>query len=280
VIASTEFSYRARFAARSYTPGAHASRVRGSGLDVAAVVPIERARDMRRLDLHAALRDPHERWWVREHHQRSSIAVRLLVDVSASVAAGLSDRRALSISFAQALRDSVARSGDAFALDAFAAEPLQATVASRARGPAAAAVSQLAALPFDQPGATGVLPVADALPREPSLVFLVSDFHWPVALLDEALARLARHDVVPVWMAEPLLAERLPTFGLLALRDAESGAERTVWMRPALRRRWIEAQAQHEAQLRACFARHQRVPLEMRGAFDADAVSNYFAARG
>jgi hypothetical protein len=275
-----EFSYRARFAARSYTPGAHASRVRGSGLDVAAVVPIERARDLRRLDLHAALRDPHERWWVREHHQRSSIAVRLLADVSASVAASQADRRALTINFAQALRHSVARTGDAFALHAFAAQPLQAAVASRARGLAAAAVAQLAARPFDQPGAAGVLAVADALPREPSLVFLVSDFHWPVALLDDALARLARHDVVPVWLAEPPLAERLPTFGLLALRDAETGAERTVWMRPALRKRWTQAQAHHEAQMRACFERHQRVPLELSGAFGADAVSDYFAARG
>ncbi len=276
---AAEFSYRARFAARSYTPGAHASQVRGSGLDVAAVVPIERARDMRRLDLHAALRDPHGRWWVREHHQRSSLTVRLLVDVSASVAASQADRRALTMAFADALRQSAMRSGDAFALHAFAGDAAHA-VASRARGHGVAAVAQLAAQPFDGQSAAGVLAVADALPRDPALVFLVSDFHWPTALLDDALARLARHDVVPVWLTEPPLAERLPAFGLLEVRDAESGAERTVWMRPTLRRRWIAAEAQHAAEVRACLARHQCAPLELSGSFDADAVSEHFAARG
>lgn len=274
-----EFAYRARLPSRSFTPGAHASRVRGSGLDVAAVVPLLQARDARRLDLRASLRDPFGQWWAREHHQRSSVSVVLLVDTTASVAAGGVGRPALVHHFAQALRHSAARTGDSFGLIAFDGVAHQALTLrpTRARATATAALAGLAEQGFAGRSAEGVLQAATLLPREPALVFLLSDFCWPAALLDEALAQLQRHDVVPVWLHE---GDALPRYGLMSLRDAESGQQRLLWLRPALRQRWLDQLAAHHAALQTCFSRHERLPLRLADAFDADAVTDYFAARG
>jgi hypothetical protein len=279
---TAEFHYRARFPARSFLPGHHAARVRGGGIEVAALVPLERARDPRRLDWQASLRDPFQGWWVREHHQRSSLNVLLLADVSASMAfTGRGDKRQVVLDFAEALRYSAARTGDSYGQLAFDGALLPGLMLrpTRGRQAAAAALAALAGHAFAGRGAGGLPAAAEQLPRQPALVFLLSDFYFPVPQLDQVLARLAPHDVVPVWLRDPAELEALPAYGLVELRDAESGRARTLWMRPALRRRWTERMQAHRGQVQACLARHQRVPLCLEDRFDADQVTGYFAGR-
>ena len=278
-----EFHYRVRVPATSFMPGHHASQVRGGGIEAAALVPLARARDPRRLDWRASLRDPFQGWWVREHHQRSSLAVLLLADVSASMGfAGRGDKQALLAAFAQALRHSVARTGDAFGQLAFDTAPVERLrlPPTRSRQAAAVAVSALAGHALTGRGAAGLCVAAEQVPRAPALMFLVSDFHLPVALLDQALALLARHDVVPVWLRDPAEAEALPAHGLVELRDAETGRGRMLWLRPALKQRWLARVQAHRREVQDCMARHRRVPLVLAERFDAEYVTGYFAARG
>jgi hypothetical protein len=255
--------------------------MRGPGLEAAEVVPLVRAREARRLDLRAALRDPFEGWWVREYQQRSAIRVVLLVDASAS----MEPQRALVTAFARAFAEAALRAGDALGLVAYgdtahAAPPLPPT---RVRHAVETALEQALGAPFRAPSAAGLAHAAHALPRQASLVLLVSDFLGPVAALDAALGALARHDVVPVWVGGAgarRTFDDLPAFGLLPLRDAESGRERLLWLRPALRRRWQARQAAHHAEVRAVLARHRRQPLELAAPFDADVVTRHFVQRG
>ncbi len=267
-------------------PGAHASRVAGGGLEVAAIVPLLQARDPRRLDLRASLRDPFGGWWVRQFHQRSSIPVMLLVDVSASMgAARARDVRGIVAGFAHALAQSVARVGDSFGLIAFDRAPLPALMLppTRVRQAAQAMLSLLAQHGFDGGAATHLEQLSALLPRQPALVFLLSDFCFPVDVLDEALAHMPAHDVVPVWLrhrAGGAAGESAaPSWGLIELFDAETQRLRTVWLRRSLRERWRRQEAAHEDAVRQCLARHQRLPLEIGPVFDAGAVTDYFAGR-
>ena len=272
-----EFHYRARFATASLHPGAHRSRAAGAGLDFAASVPLARARDPRRLDLRAALRDPFGGWWAHEYRQRSSVPVLLIADVSAS----MRPRRSVVEAFAGALARSAQRRGDAFGLIGFASAVQAALLAlpSRSRASAGQVLAALQAAPFDGRNAQAIEHAAELAPRASALGFVLSDFQFAPALLERALARLARHDVVPVWVHHA--APAADASGLLELRNAETGAWRSLWMRPALARRWAAARAAHEAAVHASLARHQRAPLRIAGArFDADAASAYFATRG
>ena len=110
-----------------------------------------------------------------------------------------------------------------------------------------------------------------------SLVFLVSDFHFALDLLDALLSGLARHQVVPVVLADSSEHEPVPGFGLVRVADAETGEERTLLMRPAVRRRLqAEAERRREA-LSDCLAAHGAVPIELADRFDADRVNDYFS---
>jgi hypothetical protein len=278
-----EFHYRARLQASSFVPGAHPGHVVGGGIDVAAVVPLHRARDPRRLDLRAGLRDPWGGWWAREFHQRSQLAVVLLADVTASMAApGRGDKHAVVGDLARSLCRSAQRAGDAYGQVAFDSDVLPALQLppTRARQAASVAAEALAAHVCRGSSAQGLLAAVQQLPRRPALVLLTSDFHFDLALLDTALAQMARHDVVPVWLRDAAELEALPAHGLLELRDAESGRLRSLWMRPALRARWQQRVQAHREAVQACFARHQRAALVLGERFDADRLSDYFVARG
>jgi uncharacterized protein (DUF58 family) len=272
----TELRYRTRVAAQALRPGAHGSRVRGAGLALDRVVPWHQDPQARRLDLRATLADPLQGWWVRQYHQRSALNVWLVADRSASMATWDATVQALAL----ALVPAVLRMGDQFGLMAWAdaTAPLQRWPATRSRSAALQAVAEGLGVPARGASATGLAALPAQLPRQPALVLLVSDFLMPVPLLDEALAGLARHDVVPVWLAGGTAEPAWPRWGLLTLRDAETGQARLLALRPALRQRLQSAQQDHREAVRHCLARHGRRPLAL-GAWDAQAFNHYFASR-
>eukprot|EP01034_Spumella_vulgaris_P006161 gene6161-7842_t len=90
----------------------------------------------------------------------------------------------------------------------------------------------------------GLLQALQRLAGRQCLVFLASDFHFPLARLDEALDTLSRAYIVPVILWDPAETEPPPANGLIALRDAETAARRTMWLRPKLREQWRDAVAE------------------------------------
>jgi hypothetical protein len=116
------------------------------------------------------------------------------------------------------------------------------------------------------------------LPQRRTLVFLVSDFHLPLAEVDAVLASLTHHDVVPVLLWQDSEFELAAARGLVQGVDPESGQQRWLWWRPALRERWRAARDERRAALGHRFAAQRLFPIVIGGAFDADAVTRYFLA--
>lgn len=273
-----DLHYRAAVRAQALRPGGHAGRVLGPGLEPTGSVPLARARDLRRLDLHTSLRDPFGQLWVRQFRQRSALRVWLLLDASASMQRWRQPLQALAL----ALAHSALRQGDAFGLWPFAqsANPADALMPTRSRQAVAAALERVWATAWQGQGVQGLEDVASLLPGEPALVLLASDFLAPVEQWQDGVARLARHDVLPLWLDEPDEQARLPRWGLAPLRDAETGRQRLVWMRPGLAQRWREQADEHRALVRSALSQQQRVPLLMGSRFNADAMNRQLAARG
>jgi hypothetical protein len=108
------------------------------------------------------------------------------------------------------------------------------------------------------------------------LVFLLSDFHWPVEQLEAALDLLNRAFVVPVIVWDPAEIEPPASNGFAALRDAESGGQRTLWLRPKLRQEWRDAVAARRALIERILAARAIRPFYILGNFDGEAMSRYF----
>jgi hypothetical protein len=60
------------------------------------------------------------------------------------------------------------------------------------------------------------------------------------------------------------------------LADSETGARRTVFIRPALQTRLQQSFKQRQDALREVFLRHGLRPLDLSDGFDAGQVTRYF----
>ncbi|AWN38692.1 DUF58 domain-containing protein [Methylobacterium radiodurans] len=270
--------YLPRWHARGSTPGAHRGREPGGPGTFKDQVPFLRLPDARRLDLRATLRDPFEGTYVRRFEARVAVEVWALVDLSASMRfRGVADRLALAGALCASLAGSATRIGDGFGLIA-CDEDLREDLylpATRHRATAAAAAERLARAVPAGAGAGGLRAAAARIAGRPKIVFLVSDFRWPAALVEQVFASLAFHDLVPVLLADPAEAEALPDWGLVELEDLEGAGTRLVLMRPGFRRRWIAREAERVAALARVARRYGRAPFRLAERFDAAALSRH-----
>ena len=274
-----EIGYRLDRRTGGIHPGMHPGTESGGGLEPLRHGTLLDGRDPRRLDLLASLRDPLRRLLVRQYRQRASIRVWVLADLSASLGfRGRGDRIAIMADLVSALGYSAGRAGDAFAFigcDAHVRDELL-LPPTRASGAWMDIAARLAAFTPRGAGSEGLLEAIPTVGGQRSLVFLASDFHFPLDLLDALLAGLARHHVVPVVLADSGEHEPASGFGLVRVADAETGEERTLLMRPALRRRLQARAEQRREALARCFAAHDAVPIELADRFDADRINDYF----
>lgn len=251
--------------------GAHRSYLNGGGGVFRDIVPLQMLPDPRRIAIRASLSDPFERLLVRRFEQPSAIDISVLVDVSASMAFdGRCNKLALAADLAEVLAFAAERAGDSFSLYPFDGTLREELVLrkTRSRAAHAAAIDRLRRHAPNGAGVQGVGEAGAALAGSRRLVFLISDFLWSEEDAWKAGEALASHDVVPLAIDDSLALEELPDWGLLTLRDLESGRRRLVAMRPALKARWRTLRAAQRSALRRVFDMTARDMFTIRDRID------------
>lgn len=278
--APAEFHYRLPHRLGGWRPGSHPASSLGAGQEFVTHMRLYDRPDPRRLDLRASLNDIRGDWLIRVNRQRAAVPVQAIVDVSASMGFG-SPRPKLHVvaDFIEALGLSAFRVGDALGMSAFdATERMDLFVPPMmSRGSGTLIASMLRRCRADGRGVGGLSRVALRHAGRAGLIFLVSDFHWSLDdRLDAVLDLLAHAYVVPIVVWDPTEVQPPVQTGLLSVWDVETQSQRTLWMRPALRARWLEAVARRRAALIAAFARRNIRPFFVTGTFDGEALSRYF----
>lgn len=278
-MSSSEIHYKVPWRASSNLPGHHASQQKGGGLQFRNHAPLIDAPDPRRFDVRASLRDPFEQIQVRVYRQSSSIPIYVIADLSASMSfVGANAKMNVLAELVAGLSYSSYRTGDRFGFIGCAdlrSNPwwLPSTM-NRAAGIELA--EQLRTWQPQGNNSEGLLKAAELIGTRRALVFLVSDFHFPRALLEQILGSLAHHDVVPALLWDRYEFEQLPRFGLARVMDRETGHSRLLLMRPTLRKRIEREFALRRERLTDVFCRYGRLPLVLQDGFDADEVTHYF----
>jgi hypothetical protein len=283
-----EFHYRLPGRIGGQRPGSHPGSNVGAGQEFVAHRSLYDYPDPRRLDLRASLRTVRDEWLVRVNRQRTGTAVRALVDVSASMSFGATRPKLHVVAdFVESLGLSAFSVGDAVGMLAFdRAERTELFMPARvSRGMGTIMAGALREWPREQlrhgdphQGAPtdGLEDTASRLAGQQGLVFLVSDYHWPLGQLTVPLDLMAHATVVPIIVWDP--AETQPPIQntLASVSDMESNSRRTLWLRPKLRDEWQRAVARRRAEIDDYFHARALRPFYMEGSFDPDALSRYF----
>ncbi|TAM51744.1 MAG: DUF58 domain-containing protein [Paraburkholderia sp.] len=289
-----EFHYRLPGRAGGFRPGSHPGTSFGAGQQFALHARLADHPDPRRVDLRASLQSVRGEWLVRLHLQRVAVPVHVVVDVSASMCFG-KRRSKLEVvaDFVAALGYSAFRSGDRAGMTAFDAQAREDLFVSprhgRGSGDMMAAMLRAEAVLSRTRGANGrrsghgnasgingLARAVEPLAAKQALVFIVSDFHWPLDGLPAVLDTLAHASVVPIVVWDEAELAPPPHGSLLAVHDAETGAQRTIWLSPRVRHQWEAAVSRRREELGSLFGVRGLRPFEIAGAFDADALSRYF----
>jgi hypothetical protein len=264
---TAEFHYRLPMRASGFRPGSHRGASFGAGQEFAMHGRLFDYPDPRRLDLRASVRAARSEWLVRVHLQRAAVPVQVIVDVSASMHFGMRRTKLqVAADFVEALGYSAFRVGDQLGMLA---------VDTRARDDLFMP-RESTSEPVASTSMAGLRRAAVTLAGRQALVFLVSDFHWPLVDLPAVLDLLVHACVVPMVIWDS--AEIAPPIGgsLLAVDDAESAGQRMLWLRSSVRERWYEAVVQRRAELSKLFGVRGIQPFYVESAFDPEAMSRYF----
>jgi uncharacterized protein (DUF58 family) len=263
-------------------PGAHRGQQLGIGGAFRGVAPLIEFPDPRRIDVRMTARDPFGTLYVRRFEQRSAATVYVLADVSGSMAfAGRSSKLRLLALISAALAISAHQYGDQFGFigcDEAIRDELF-FPASRKRGLEIEVARRLLALVPAGQSAEGLIEAAARLSGRRKLVFLISDFHMPLSVVEAALANLARHDVVPIMLGDSLETAELPRWGLVELRDLETGRKRLAVMRPSLGERWRRRARDRDAALDRLCSRYARPLTRVTDRLDVHTLWQALAGR-
>jgi uncharacterized protein (DUF58 family) len=273
------FHYQVPWRSHSAHPGRHFSTQSGGDYEFHGHAPLISNPDPRHLDIHASLNDPFGQLIVRTFRQRSTIPVYVIADLSASMSyRGRADKMELLALFTASAAYSAYRSGDPFgfigcntAIDEETLLPLR-----WYKGIAWELLNRLRRLHPTGASAHGLHTAIDHLGRRRALIFLVSDFHFPLPEAASLLDSLSRHDVVPIIVWDRMEYRPLTNWGIIRLQDPETGQDRVLLMRPRLRARFQEAFAERRSALTHLCMQHGREPFFMIDAFDPDALTRYF----
>jgi hypothetical protein len=272
------FHYRITGRATGVRPGSHRSRHAGDGQRFHHLAPFHTHPDPRRLDLRTSVIDPFETWRVRLYEQRSALSVYALADLSGSMDfRGIHPKMTVLADFIDGLAASVHRSGDALGILAAAEQicPEFCLPLSRQPAPAFRLAARLRRFRPHLTGCRGLAQASRLLPGRRCLVFLLSDFHWPLSQVREILAGLSHHVVVPVVLWDE--GEALPGApGVARLADLEGGGHRLLLLRSALRARLVDNLRQRRERLVQLLRRIGREPLFLDQGFQSDRITRYF----
>jgi len=277
--APQEFHYRLPHRVGGWRPGSHPGSNLGTGQEFVSHMSLYDRPDPRRLDLRASVRSFGGDWLVRVNRQRAGVPVHVIADVSASMRFG-SRKTKLDVvaDFVEALGQSAFRVGDALGMRAFDGSEREDLFmpALLNRGMGSVLASMLRQCESAGGGIEGLLATATQLAGRPGLIFLASDFHWPLDRLGEALDFFVNAWLVPMIVWDPAETAPPQRDAIAALRDAESGVRRTLWMRPRLRDQWRDAVTRRRAELDRLFVARGIRPFHVSGEFDGEAMSRYF----
>ncbi|MBT3826550.1 MAG: hypothetical protein HOF49_01810 [Nitrosomonadales bacterium] len=273
------FNYHIHWKSTGHHPGQHKSGQRGMGIEFTGHSNLLDYPDPRRIDIRQTIRDPLEQVHVRIFNQRSATPVMIMADLSSSMGYGHKKSKfQISSEIAEIITNSVIAKSDALGFIGFNDKISSQWVAPLSYRPyqTKLLIEKLKNYKSEGESHSGLKRVVESLPKDRTLVFLISDFHMPIKDIEESLASLVRHQVVPIILWNKSEFDNLPKFGLLNVEDAETCIESTIFLREKITKK-IKADFKiRKGILQQTFLKYNTPPFFVEDNFKSLEMSNYF----
>jgi len=277
------FTYQIPWKSSSLHFGGHRGTQRGLGFEYRGNVPLIDYPDARRMDLRQTLSDPYEQIQVKLFNQDNTTPIFAVCDLSSSMqfkGQGKSSSRKLDQAkeIAASIAYSASETGDVFSFIGYNQQVIEELTLplSHHLHQSFEIIEQLSDYRKMRVGSEGILEVPQYLSQHRGLVFWISDFHMPMALMEQAFNAMSVHQVVPVVLWDDQEYKKLPKFGFGNMIDPETGLNRTIFFRDSVRAQFEEAFAARKQALETVFSRFDSQAIYLSGKFNPEEMSHYF----
>lgn len=273
------FYYQIPWKSSSIHFGEHRGTQRGLGFEFKGNVPLIDYPDARRVDLRQTLRDPYEQVQVKLFNQDNTTPIFAVCDLSSSMQyKGQGRKLDLAKEIAASIVYSAFDKSDVFSFIAYNNHVIEDLTLSLNHHVHLSfdVIEQLGEYKKMRVGSEGILEVPEYLSQNRGLVFWISDFHMPIPMIEQALNAMSAHQVIPIVLWDDHEYKKLPKFGFGNMIDPETGLNRTIFFREAIRAQFEEAFAERKQALETLFTRFDSQAIYISGKYDPDVMSHYF----
>lgn len=273
------FEYVVPWKSASIQLGSHRGTQRGLGFEYRGNVNLVDYPDARRMDIRQTIRDPYEQVQVRQFNQESTTPIYVLGDLSGSMQfSGAVRKLDKAIEIATAVANAAYQAGDLFSFIAYSDEVIEdyTMPLSRDLHQSKSVIEHLKHYSAQRVGNAGITEAPNYLSQDKSLIFWVSDFHFPMDEIKKTMAAMSAHKVIPVVLWDEQEYKSLPKLGFSTLIDPETGLNRTVFFRKELKDKFVAQFEQRKQALDAVFLKYESPALFVEGDYNADVFTQYF----
>lgn len=273
------FYYQVPWKSSSIHFGEHRGTQRGLGFEFKGNVSLIDYPDARRLDLRQTLNDPYEQVQVKLFNQDNTTPIFAVCDLSSSMQfKGQGRKLDLAKEIAASIAYSAFEKSDVFSFIAYNNHVIEELTLSLSHHvhQSFEVIEQLGEYKKMRVGAEGILEVPQYLSQNRGLVFWISDFHMPMPIVEQALNAMSAHQVIPIVLWDDYEHKKLPKFGFGNMIDPETGLNKTIFFREAVRAQFENAFIARKQELDALFTRFDSQAVYLSGKYDPDVMSHYF----
>ena len=273
------FTYQVPWKSNSIHFGGHKGLQRGLGFEYRGNVPLIDYPDARRMDLRQTLRDPYEQVQIRLFNQDNTTPIFAVCDLSSSMQyRGRMRKLDQAKEIAASIAYSVSETGDVFSFIAYNNHVIEELTLplSHHLHHSFEIIDRLSDYEKMRVSSDGISDVPQYLSQNKAMVFWISDFHMPIALIEQALNAMSAHQIIPVVLWDEHEYTKLPKFGFGNMIDPETGASRTIFFRDAVRLQFEDAFAQRKLALETLFSNFDIQAIYINKQFDPETMTYYF----
>ena len=275
---TTQFSYSVSWRSKNNRYGNNLSSKIGNDFEYSGSKNFNDHPDLTRLDIKNSITDPYENIFVKTYNLNNPINLIALCDTSSSMSV-VKKNNVIVKDLSKIIAASAIEQGDKFSMlcyndvitNKFMLEP----------GDNLQYINQWideVELNSNKSSSNAAEDINKYLPEEKSLIFWISDFHYPLGKIEKILSHLSSHHVIPLFISSEGEIKRLPRYGFRKFIDSESNIEHEIFLRPSIKEKILDDYKNTKDKIFQIFSKKQLKQIVVKEQIDIENIQKYFVS--
>jgi len=271
-----QFTYSISWRSKNNRYGSNLSSKIGNDFEYSGSKNFNDHPDLTRIDIKNSITDPYENIYVKTYNLNNPINLVALCDISSSVLVNKINS-VLIKDISKVIAKSAISHGDKFSMLCYN-DIIEKKLILEPGNNQQYINQWINSMKFDKGrvSSNAMKTIDKYLPDERSLVFWISDFHYPLDDIKKILNLLSTHHVIPLFISSEGEIKKLPKYGFRKFIDSEKNSEHEIFLRPSIKKKILLDYINTKKQIFDIFTKKQIKQIVLNEKIDIKEIQKYF----